>query len=208
MKSLRIAATYGLATIFCGALFAQNSEEDLDIIRAKNAFKTRMKEETTSVQSGVISKIERYPETKVELLTPVIYLKQDYIPIFEKPQSLVVQPLEDKSKVRLAFFVDGEKVPTARGIYASDRNLSFKAYSMVEKNELVIIEFQIDLMRNGRKISSEKLPGAGSIERLSQLAQEGDFYLITIKEFFEKTNEGNLKTFSKGSLRLNMSHLN
>ena len=207
MKSLIFSATFGFAMLACAALFAQNSEEDLEIIRAKNAFKTKMKEDIISIQPDVIAKTEKYVELKVVQPLSVIYTKQDNTLVFEKPQNIVVQPQEDKSKIRLAFYVDGEKVPTSRGIYVNDRNLSFKAYSLVEKNELVITDFQVDLMRNGRKISGEKLFGSGSIERLCLQAQEGDLYLITIKEIFEKTEEGHLRTFSKGTLRLNMSHL-
>jgi hypothetical protein len=212
MKSLKCASIVAFLCLYSFCSFSQNSEEDLDILRAQKAFKTKMQEEIITIQPESPSRKDEKIELKSIVASPAIYAKNDASP--EKPvyQSIVtpvnVLTPEDKSKVRLAFFINGEKASTSRGISNFDKNISFKAFSLVERNELVITEFQIDLIRQGKKIASETLSGTGSIENLVTKSKEGDQFLVIIKDIYEKTSEGHLRNFTKGSLKLNLAYNN
>jgi hypothetical protein len=118
------------------------------------------------------------------------------------------QPQEEKKKIiKVQCLINGKIAPSNLAFGRKDIDLSLKTFPFYEqdrkdKKELVVQEFDVSLMRDGKKVANQTIFGNGSIAYLASMAKNEDIYLIQIKEIFEKTKEGNLKPYAKGVIKL------
>ncbi len=118
------------------------------------------------------------------------------------------QPQEEKKKIiKVQCIINGKNAPSNLAFGRKDVDLSVKTFPFYEqdrkeKKELFVKEFDISLVRDGKKIANQTIFGNGSIAYLAAMAKNEDTYLIQIKEVFEKTKEGNLKPYAKGVIKI------
>jgi hypothetical protein len=118
------------------------------------------------------------------------------------------QPQEEKKRViKIQCLINGKIAPSNLAFGRKDTEISLKTFPFYEqdrkdKKELVVQEFDVALLRDGKKIANQTVFGSGSIEYLTSMAKNEDTYLIQVKEVFEKTKEGNLKPYAKGVIKL------
>jgi hypothetical protein len=117
-------------------------------------------------------------------------------------------PQEEKKKIiKIQCLINGKNAPSNLAFGRKDVDLSLKTFPFYEKDrkdkkELVVQEFDVALLRDGKKIANQTIFGNGSIAYLASMAQNEDTYLIQVKEVFEKTQEGTLKPYAKGVIKL------
>ncbi len=114
----------------------------------------------------------------------------------------------EKKKIKAICLFNGKAAAINQAIGKSDTEISLKLFPFDEedrkaKKELVVQEFEVFLMRDGQKIASQTIFGNGSISQLAALAKNEDIYQIQLKEVFERTADGNLRPYTKGSMKLN-----
>lgn len=118
------------------------------------------------------------------------------------------QPQEEKKKIiKVQCMINGKNAPSNLAFGRKDVDLSLKTFPFYEqdrkeKKELFVKEFDVSLVRDGKKIANQTIFGNGSIAYLAAMAKNEDTYLIQIKEVFEKTKEGNLKPYAKGVIKI------
>jgi hypothetical protein len=118
------------------------------------------------------------------------------------------QPQEEKKKIiKVQCMVNGKIAPANLAFGRKDVDLSLKTFPYYEqdrkdKKELVVQEFDVQLIRDGKKVANQTIFGSGSIAYLASMAKNEDSYLIQIKEVFEKTKEGTLRPYAKGVIKL------
>ncbi len=118
------------------------------------------------------------------------------------------QPQEEKKKIiKVQCLINGKIAPSNLAFGRKDVDLALKTFPFYEqdrkdKKELVVQEFDVSLMRDGKKVANQTIFGNGSIAYLASMAKNEDTYLIQIKEVFEKTKEGSLKPYAKGVIKL------
>lgn len=118
------------------------------------------------------------------------------------------QPQEEKKKIiKVQCLINGKIAPSNLAFGRKDVDLLLKTFPFYEqdrkdKKELVVQEFDVSLMRDGKKVANQTIFGNGSIAYLASMAKNEDTYLIQIKEVFEKTKEGSLKPYAKGVIKL------
>jgi hypothetical protein len=118
------------------------------------------------------------------------------------------QPQEEKKKIiKVQCVINGKNAPSNLAFGRKDVDLSLKTFPFYEqdrkeKKELIVKEFDVSLVRDGKKVANQTIFGNGSIAYLAAMAKNEDTYLIQIKEVFEKTKEGNLKPYAKGVIKI------
>ncbi len=118
------------------------------------------------------------------------------------------QAQEEKKKlIKVQCLINDKIAPANLALGRNDTELSLKTFPFYEqdrkeKKELVVQEFDVSLLRDGKKIANQTIFGSGSIEYLASMAKNDDTYLIQVKEVFEKTKDGSLKTYAKGVIKL------
>lgn len=116
-------------------------------------------------------------------------------------------PIEKKKIIKIQCILNGKNAPSNLAFGRKDVDLSLKTFPFYEsdrkeKKELVVQEFDVSLLRDGKKMANQTIYGSGSIAYLASMAQNEDTYLIQVKEVFEKTKEGTLKPYAKGVIKL------
>lgn len=118
------------------------------------------------------------------------------------------QPQEEKKKIiKVQCLINGKYAPANLAFGRKDTDLSLKTFPFYEqdrkeKKELVVQEFDVSLVRDGKKIANQTIFGSGSITYLASMAKNEDTYLIQVREVFEKTKEGNLRPYAKGVIKI------
>ena len=115
---------------------------------------------------------------------------------------------DEKKKIKVQLLVAGKPILPNQVLGKNEIEIGvkvfpFDAQDLKEKKELVVTDFDIALIHNGRKIAEKNILGQGSIASLASLAKNDDMYSVQIKEVYEKTKDGNLKSYAKGMMRLN-----
>jgi hypothetical protein len=209
MKKTILTIAFALV---CIGTYAQ-SDEDQDLLLARRAIKTKMhdKPETSgTIEQPVKAKTPpSLPNTApVYASTGSSISQTSYKSVIAAPSQPLVLEEENRNKLKLAFYVDGQKVLTSRGIFKSDQNIALKAFTFATKQALVITEMSVDLVRNGKKINSTKMGSEGNIYALLDFAQPGDQLTLFVKEVYETTPEGHLRSYAKGNLYVNIPFVN
>ncbi len=126
----------------------------------------------------------------------------------QNTQETIQQPVEEKKKIiKVQCLINGRNAPSNLAFGHRDVDLSIKTFPFYEQDrkerkELVVKEFDVSLVRDGKKIANQTVYGNGSIAYLAAMAHNEDTYLIQIKEVFVKTDEGNLKLYAKGVIKI------
>jgi hypothetical protein len=112
---------------------------------------------------------------------------------------------ETPRKVKANLVVNGRSIAKNEFLNREDEKISLNIQSAEgeEKKELVVRDFDVALVRGGRKVANQTIFGAGSIGYLASIAKNEDVYVVEIKEVFEKTSSGALVPYAKGRLILN-----
>lgn len=111
---------------------------------------------------------------------------------------------DEPRKVKVQLLVNGKVHPPNQTLTRADEDIQLKIFSMdgnVSK-PLVITNMDVNLMRNGQRISTVSLPGAGSIASLASKAQNDDIYLLELKEIYEEQPDATLKKYTKGVVKV------
>ncbi|MFY7908830.1 MAG: hypothetical protein ACOVO2_04740 [Emticicia sp.] len=117
-------------------------------------------------------------------------------------------PQEEKKKIiKVQCLVNGKFAPSNLAFGRRDTDLSLKTFPFYEsdrkeKKQLVVQEFDVSLLRDGKKVASQTVFGSGSIAYLAALAKNEDTYLIQVREVFEKAKDGTLKPYARGVIKL------
>lgn len=117
-------------------------------------------------------------------------------------------PQEEKKKIiKVQCLINGKIAPSNLAFGRKDTELSIKTFPFYEsdrkeKKQLVVQEFDVSLLRDGKKIANQTVFGSGSIAYLAAMAKNEDTYLIQVKEVFEKTKDGVLKPYARGVIKL------
>lgn len=114
---------------------------------------------------------------------------------------------EKKKIIKVQCLINGKNAPSNLAFGRKDVDLSIKTFPFYDqdrkdKKELVVQEYEVALLRDGKKIANQTIFGSGSIAYLASIAQNDDTYLIQIKEVFEKTKDNILKPYAKGVIKL------
>ncbi len=119
------------------------------------------------------------------------------------------EPIQEEKKklIKVQCLINDKVAPANVALGRKDIELSLKTFPFYEqdrkdKKELIVKEFDVSLMRDGKKIANQTILGSGSIACLASMARNEDTYLIQIKEVFEKTKDGCLKPYAKGMIKL------
>lgn len=133
-------------------------------------------------------------------LTSAITFAQNTTDVAENPQ-------EKKKIIKVQCLINGKVAPSNLAFGRKDTELSLKTFPFYEqdrkeKKELIVQEFDISLLRDGKKVANQTIFGSGSIAYLAEMAKNEDTYLIQVKEVFEKTKEGTLKPYAQGVIKL------
>lgn len=134
-------------------------------------------------------------------LTSAVTFAQNTIDVAEIPQE------EKKKIIKVQCLINGKIAPSNLAFGRKDTELALKTFPFYEKDrkekkELVIQEFEVSLVRDGKKVANQTILGNGSIAYLAAMAKNEDTYLIQIREVFEKTKEGTLKPYARGVIKL------
>jgi hypothetical protein len=111
---------------------------------------------------------------------------------------------DEPRKVKVQLLVNGKVHPPNQTLTRADGDIQLKIFSMngnISK-PLVITNMDVNLMRNGQRISTVSLPGAGSIASLVSKAQNNDIYLLELKEIYEEQADATLKKYTKGVVKV------
>lgn len=117
-------------------------------------------------------------------------------------------PQDEKKKIiKVQCLINGKIAPSNLAFGRKDTELSLKTFPFYEidrkeKKQLLVQEFDVALLRDGKKIANQTIFGSGSIAYLAAMAKNEDTYLIQVKEVFEKTKEGTLKPYARGVIKL------
>lgn len=134
-------------------------------------------------------------------LTSTIAFTQSITEVTEPPQE------EKKKIIKVQCLINGKVAPSNLAFGRKDTELALKTFPFYEKDrkekkELVVQEFDVSLVRDGKKIANQAVFGSGSIAYLTSMARNEDTYLIQVKEVFEKTKDGTLKPYARGVIKL------
>ncbi|MER0438494.1 hypothetical protein [Emticicia sp. W12TSBA100-4] len=134
-------------------------------------------------------------------LTSTISFAQSAIEVVETPQE------EKKKIIKVQCFINGKIAPSNLAFGRKDTELALKTFPFYErdrkeKKQLFVQEFDVSLLRDGKKIANQTIFGSGSISYLASMARNEDTYLIQVKEVFEKTKDGTLKPYARGVIKL------
>lgn len=112
---------------------------------------------------------------------------------------------ETPKKVKANLVVNGRAIAKNEFLNREDNMISLNVQTAdgVEKKELYVRDFDVALVRGGRKIANQTIFGTGKIDYLASIAKNEDVYVIEIKEIFEKTPSGALVPYAQGKLILN-----
>lgn len=112
---------------------------------------------------------------------------------------------ETPKKVKVNLVVSGRPVAKNEFLNRQDNEFSLNVQPTdeTENKELVVRDFEITLVRGGKRVANRVVIGSGSIKDLATLAKNEDVYVIEIKEVFEKTSSGALVPYAQGRLILN-----
>lgn len=134
-------------------------------------------------------------------LTSTITFAQSLNEVVDTPQE------EKKKIIKVQCLINGKVAPSNLAFGRKDTELSLKPFPFYEqdrkeKKQLVVQEFDVSLVRDGKKIANQAIYGSGSIAYLASMAKNEDTYLIQVKEVFEKTKDGTLKPYARGVIKL------
>ncbi len=112
---------------------------------------------------------------------------------------------ETPKKIKANLMVNGRSIAKNEFLNREDDKISLNLSTAEEgeKRELVVRDFDVALVRGGRKVANITIFGNGSIGYLASIAKNEDVYVVEIKEVFEKTASGALVPYTKGRLILN-----
>ncbi len=113
-------------------------------------------------------------------------------------------PSDEPKKVKVQLLVNGKLHPPNQTLTKADSDIQLKVFSMVGNvsKPLAITNMDVILMRNGQRISTVSLPGAGSIASLASKAENNDIYLLELKEIYEEQPDATLKKYTKGVVKV------
>lgn len=146
--------------------------------------------------------------SNIRLKTITIVLSLSTTLTFAQNVEETDQSQEEKKKlIKVQCLINAKIAPPNLAFGRNDIELSLKTFPFYEqdrkdKKELVVQEFDISLLRDGKKIANQTIFGSGSIEYLASMAKNDDTYLIQVKEVFEKSKDGSLKIYAKGVIKL------
>lgn len=134
-------------------------------------------------------------------LTSTISFAQSVNEVAETPQE------EKKKIIKVQCLINGKIAPSNLAFGRKDTELSLKTFPFYEsdrkeKKQLFVQEFDVSLLRDGKKVANQTIFGSGSIAYLASMARNEDTYLIQVKEVFEKTKDGTLKPYARGVIKL------
>jgi hypothetical protein len=112
---------------------------------------------------------------------------------------------ETPKKVKANLVVNGRAIAKNEFLNREDAliSLNIQTADGVEKKELFVRDFDVALVRGGRKVANQTVFGKGSIDYLASIAKNEDIYVVEIKQIFEKTPAGTLVPYANGRLILN-----
>ena len=134
-------------------------------------------------------------------LTSTLSFAQSATEVTETPQE------EKKKIIKVQCLINGKIAPSNLAFGRKDTDLSLKTFPFYEsdrkeKKQLLVQEFDVSLLRDGKKVANQTVFGSGSIAYLASMARNEDTYLIQVKEVFEKTKEGTFKPYARGVIKL------
>ncbi len=134
-------------------------------------------------------------------LTSTLSFAQSATEVIETPQE------EKKKIIKVQCLINGKIAPSNLAFGRKDTELSLKTFPFYEsdrkeKKQLFVQEFDVSLLRDGKKVANQTVFGNGSIAYLASMARNEDTYLIQVKEVFEKTKDGTLKPYARGVIKL------
>lgn len=134
-------------------------------------------------------------------LTSTLSFAQSATEVIETPQE------EKKKIIKVQCLINGKIAPSNLAFGRKDTELSLKTFPFYEsdrkeKKQLFVQEFDVSLLRDGKKVANQTVFGSGSIAYLASMARNEDTYLIQVKEVFEKTKDGILKPYARGVIKL------
>jgi hypothetical protein len=111
---------------------------------------------------------------------------------------------DEPRKVKVQLFVNGKVHPPNQTLTKADAEIQLKVFSMngTVSKPLAITNMDVLLMRNGQRIGTVSLPGAGSIASLVSKAQNNDVYIFELKEIYEEQPDASLKKYTKGVVKV------
>jgi hypothetical protein len=119
-----------------------------------------------------------------------------------------IETQEQKKKIiKVQCLINGKVVSPNMVFGKNDVEITIKVFPFYEqdrkeKKELFIKDFEISLVRDGKKVANQTLFGNGSLSYLAKIAKNEDTYLIQIRDVFERTKEGITKPYAKGVIKL------
>jgi hypothetical protein len=136
-------------------------------------------------------------------LSPVLGFSQ----CTKEPPEIQLPQEEKKKIIKIQCIINGKIAPPNLALGRKDIDLTLKTFPFYEQDrkehkELVVKEFDVSLLRDGKKVANQVIFGNGSIAFLASMAKNEDTYLIQVREVFEKTKEGDLKPYAKGVIKL------
>ncbi|MFN3490126.1 MAG: hypothetical protein ACK4YV_13385 [Emticicia sp.] len=146
--------------------------------------------------------------SKLRFKVMAIALSLTSVITFAQNTTDVAGNLQEKKKIiKVQCLINGKIAPSNLAFGRKDTELSLKTFPFYEqdrkeKRQLVVQEFDISLVRDGKKVANQTIFGSGSIAYLAAIAKNEDTYLIQVKEVFEKTKEGTLKPYARGVIKL------
>lgn len=134
-------------------------------------------------------------------LTSTLSFAQSVTEVTETPEE------EKKKIIKVQCLINGKIAPSNLAFGRKDTELSLKTFPFYEsdrkeKKQLLVQEFDVSLLRDGKKVANQTIFGSGSIAYLASMARNEDTYLIQVKEVFEKTKDGTLKPYARGVIKL------
>jgi hypothetical protein len=115
-----------------------------------------------------------------------------------------ILPVYNPSHLQIKVSANGKCLTNDKLIYIDDKNVEIKAFSIGNDAgaELVIPEIDVDLVRGGRLVASEKITEEGDISNLLKLAKGNDVLRFMVNGVYIKNAFEKLELYSAGTVNL------
>ncbi len=117
---------------------------------------------------------------------------------------IAILPVYNPSHLQIKVTANGKILTNAKTFDISDKNVEIKAFSLGNDAgvELVIPEIDVDLVRGGRLVASEKISENGDISTLLKIAKGNDIIRFVVNGVYIKNAFDKLELYSAGTVNL------
>jgi hypothetical protein len=117
---------------------------------------------------------------------------------------IAILPVYNPSHLQIKVSANGKSLTNAKTFDIGNKNVEIKAFSLGGDagTELVIPEFDVDLVRGGRLVASEKISKNGDISGLLKLAQGNDIIRFVVNGVYIKNAFEKLELYSSGTVNI------